>query len=160
MQDVVILRGIPGSGKTHYVENTLGFDGESLASSTALVVSTDHFFTDDSTGEYKFNRSKLTEAHSYTRMRFLTALAGRTNLIIVDNTCTRLWEYQEYIHMAETFGANVTVTEMCCPSAEMALLCWERNRHGVPLSDVIRMWEHWEKDDRASLVPITFEEVR
>lgn len=49
MRNVIIMRGVPGSGKSTYVRNRYP---------EARVVSADRYFTDPATGEYRFDASK------------------------------------------------------------------------------------------------------
>ncbi len=79
-----IVRGIPGSGKSTFAKSLGGTHFE-----------TDMFFMKD--GEYKFDISKIKEAHKWCQDSVYTAMllnhtALLNNVIVVSNTFTQEWE--------------------------------------------------------------------
>lgn len=122
---VIIMRGIPGSGKSTYVRNR--FPG-------ALVCSADHYF--EQSGEYKFDASKLSEAHSACLRRFVRAVAHYGSLlVVVDNTNISAAEIAPYFQLAQAYGYEVTIYTVECQPAVAA----KRNVHGVPEATIERM---------------------
>jgi len=94
-----IVRGIPGSGKSTFAKTLGGTHFE-----------TDEFFMVD--GEYKFDPTKLKEAHRWCQDSVNTAMilnhtAGLNNVIVVSNTFTQEWEMEPYFQMADTYGYKV-----------------------------------------------------
>lgn len=94
-----IVRGIPGSGKSTFAKTLGGTHFE-----------TDEFFMVD--GEYKFDPTKLKEAHRWCQDSVNTAMilnhtAGLNNVIVVSNTFTQGWEMEPYFQMADTYGYKV-----------------------------------------------------
>ena len=93
------VRGIPGSGKSTFAKTLGGTHFE-----------TDMFFMKD--GEYKFDMSKLKEAHKWCQDSVNSAMilnhtAGLNNVIVVSNTFTQEWEMKPYIDMAERYDYKV-----------------------------------------------------
>jgi predicted kinase len=133
--EVVILSGIPGSGKTTWIR-------ENLDPSVTSVFSADRFFVDES-GVYRFDESRLHEAHSDCLRRFLDAVmearaAGdRTpgRIIAVDNTNTSSWEISPYYALAAAMGLPVKVVRIECEPG----LAHSRNVHGVSVEQVAKM---------------------
>jgi predicted kinase len=102
---IVIMRGIPGSGKTKYVHEVFP---------NAFVCSADHFFMRG--GEYKFDRNKLSEAHGSCLRKFVDAIAVNTNnptvinpVIVVDNTNTSVVEIAPYAALALAYGYELEI---------------------------------------------------
>lgn len=94
-----IVRGIPGSGKSTFAKTLGGTHFE-----------TDEFFMVD--GEYKFDPTKIKEAHRWCQDSVNTAMilnhtAGLNNVIVVSNTFTQEWEMEPYFQMADTYGYKV-----------------------------------------------------
>jgi predicted kinase len=94
-----ITRGLPSSGKSTFAKTLGGTHFEA-----------DMFFMVD--GEYKFDHTKLKEAHEWCRNSVNTAMilnttAGINNVIVVSNTFTQEWEMKSYFDMAETYGYKV-----------------------------------------------------
>ena len=101
-KNVIILRGVSGSGKTTFASMLARHN------SGAVVVTADDYFT-DSWGLYKFDASKLGAAHSQCYNRFNDALYNPSvNTIIVANTNTSPRDFKNYVDAAETYGATVT----------------------------------------------------
>ena len=126
---VIIMRGLPGSGKSTYIKNNFP---------NALVCSADHFFEKD--GEYNFNPAKLPDAHKACMRTFIKYLSAEAPLIIVDNTNTQLWELSPYVSVAEAFGAEVEILHV----KSDVNTCIDRNVHGVPEKSIKAMNERWD----------------
>ena len=99
MKTLYIVRGIPGSGKSTFAKSLGGTHFE-----------TDMFFMKD--GEYKFDMSKIKEAHNWCQDSVNTAMimnntAGLNETIVVSNTFTQEWEMKPYFELAETHGYRV-----------------------------------------------------
>ena len=101
---VLIIRGIPGSGKSALAK-ALYF---SATKGTAAYCEADKYFY-NSDGEYNYDPSKLDEAHTECFKEFKLALACGSSLVIVSNTSTRFREFKRYIDAAEIAGYKVHI---------------------------------------------------
>ena len=123
MKTLFILRGLPGSGKSTLADS-LGID----------YVEADMFFMQD--GEYKFDASKLKEAHQWCQDR-VRKIMELDMSVAVANTFTQEWEMEPYLKMAEEFGYRVN-----------SLIVENRhggeNIHGVPAEALDRMEKRFE----------------
>ena len=100
--DLILLRGIPGSGKTTLGAAIL----RCLISDKPDVLSADDFFTDEK-GNYNFDGSKLKEAHNYCQQRCAEKMRNQFSRIVVANTFTQEWEMDAYFEMAERYNYRV-----------------------------------------------------
>ena len=150
MKKVIILRGIPGSGKS-----TLGKQIQAeaqKAGGSVAIVSTDQHFYELGGGTYKFDPSQIGQAHSGCFRKFIEALTAGTNLIIVDNTATSGVEVSPYRLGAEAFGYEVEIKRVMA-DPEVGL---ERNKHGVPKQFIESMHEslqqplppYWQTEEK------------
>ena len=121
---VIILRGVPGSGKSTQTKKY----------PDAYIVSADHYFMDDK-GVYRFDMAKIGAAHGQCKGRFEAALKALKPLIIVDNTNTTVKELKFYVEAAKTAGYEVEIVRIDCDPEVAA----KRNVHGVPKSSIFKM---------------------
>ena len=130
---VKIMRGIPGSGKSTYVRKNFRH---------ALVCSADDFFMEE--GQYKFDPSKLSQAHGACLRKFVDGLVQNANNtwpypeIVVDNTNTRLIEVAPYAALALAYGYELEITTILSLPKES----FDRQVHGVPLETINRMYSN------------------
>lgn len=136
-----IIRGAPGSGKTTYALHLLN-KGE-----IASFCEADRYFENPFSGDYKFDPSKLKEAHEWCRSVIENTMKNEVEMeknskvflarnIAVSNTFTRLWEIQPYIDIADKYGYQVKYIRM---TGEFM------NVHGVPESKVKEMRNRYEE---------------
>jgi predicted kinase len=122
---LLLIRGLPGSGKSTLAGNLIGF---------YYHVETDKFWMDK--GEYKFDHSRLTEAHEW-------CLDQTRNLMnngfspVVSNTFTIKRNMRPYFELAQEFGIVPTVIH--CQNDF-------GNIHNVPQDVLDRMRNQFEYD--------------
>ncbi|KAI9909417.1 hypothetical protein PsorP6_014491 [Peronosclerospora sorghi] len=145
---VIILRGIPGSGKSTLRREIKRISAQQGVTFTSC--SADDFF--ETKRGYVFESQKLGAVHNKCKAVFKTAVHGvssRQHIVLVDNTNTQRWEYQPYEDIATKFGCQVHIVELKCPDVLAAYRMSKRNSHGVPTDKVVSMFLRWEEDIRA-----------
>jgi predicted kinase len=130
-----IVRGIPGSGKSTFAKTLVGHD--------FLVCEADKYFIDKETGEYKFDFSKIKDAHKFCQDMVETYMKDSLlndnfyKEIAVSNTFTQEWELQPYYELAIKYGYYVT-----------SIIVENRhggvNEHGVPEDKIELMRNRFE----------------
>jgi predicted kinase len=112
MKNLYLIRGCSGSGKSTFAK-TLG----------GLHIEADMFFIKD--GEYKFDVTKLKQAHNWCHDVVETWMEDSEERIVVSNTFTQEWEMKAYYDLAEKYGYRV-----------FSIIVENRhggvNEHGVP----------------------------
>jgi predicted kinase len=100
-KELILLRGIPGSGKTTLGEVILYKPNNDLK-----PLSADDYFTLPD-GTYNFSFEKLKEAHNDCQQRCAILMSNGVVKIVVSNTFTQEWEMKPYYEMAERYGYRV-----------------------------------------------------
>jgi predicted kinase len=120
MGKVIILQGVPGSGKSTY-QRQFYPDAE--------VFSADHYFT--AGGQYDFNPKMLPHAHGMCLRGFINWCKSNSmlskNVAIVDNTNTTVTEIAPYMAVAAAYNHDAEIFAMMV-APEIAA---KRNIHGV-----------------------------
>ena len=145
--DVIILRGLPGSGKSTLIDNSTEHKKGQLS-----LCSADSFFTDNLTGEYRFDIDKLSSAHEACINQFVDNLLTNRPIIVVDNTNSQFWEYALYKCLAKCFGYKCSILELICPDEEVLKVYHKRNRHNVVYDVIVAMRNRWETDKSSFVV--------
>ena len=135
MRNLVLIRGVPGCGKTTIADMLSWFK-------SSVTYCTDDMFMVD--GEYKFDPSKLPEYHAATLSKVKDAMIDAIDAeayihdtVIVHNTFTQEWEMKPYFDLAKELDWKVhtIIVENRHGS---------KNVHGVPEEAIDRMKERFE----------------
>ncbi len=129
MKELFLLRGLPGSGKSSIAK--------SLSTSMSGHVEADMFFLNHE-GEYKFDASKLKEAHEWCKKEAESYMKPHGfDRVIVSNTFTQEWEMDAYYNLARKYGYRVH-----------SIIVENRhegvNEHGVPADKLEQMKNRFE----------------
>jgi predicted kinase len=130
--DLILLRGIPGSGKSTLGEIIMKSKGGDIPD----VLSADDFFVDER-GFYKFDPTKLKEAHNSCLVKCADRMRQEISKIVVANTFTQEWEMEKYFEIAERYFYRVH-----CVIVENRH--GNRNIHGVPEDKLEVMKDRFE----------------
>ena len=127
MKDLLLLRGLPGSGKSTLAKILVG--GKDYCHKEA-----DMYFI-DSDGDYKFNPSKLKDAHNWCREEIEFVMKYGHSPVVVSNTFTQEWEMIPYFELAKKYGYRVhsLIVENRHGESE------DTNTHNVPNETIQKM---------------------
>ena len=126
--NLVLVRGLPGSGKSTYANKI------QLKHSAGEA---DHFEADMfhvKDGEYLFDQKNVRHAHMWCQAQTARSLYnGKT--VIVANTFITFGELYPYIKIAKDFGAEVFIVECIGKFG---------NVHNVPEEVLEKMYNNWD----------------
>lgn len=125
MTKMILVRGLPGSGKSTIAKNLIGWYWH---------LETDQYWMKD--GEYKFDASKLGEAHAWCQAETRKLLTNGFSPV-VSNTFTTKKELKPYFEIAKEF--NIVPQVILCQAQY-------GNIHNVPEETLKRMEARFEYD--------------
>ncbi|XP_029923136.1 NEDD4-binding protein 2-like 2 [Myripristis murdjan] len=132
---LILMRGLPGSGKTTLAKELLS------TGPSGLILSTDDYFAHKN--GYDYDPSLLGVAHEWNQSRAKEAMNNRHSPVIVDNTNIQAWEMKPYIKMALERGYSIHFHE---PDTSWKFDPFElekRNKHGVPQEKIAQMLDRF-----------------
>ncbi|XP_004680251.2 PREDICTED: NEDD4-binding protein 2-like 2 [Condylura cristata] len=141
---LILLRGLPGSGKTTLSRILLG------QSPDGIVFSTDDYFHHQD--GYRYNVNQLGDAHDWNQNRAKQAINQGRSPVIIDNTNIQAWEMKPYVEMAIEKGYKVEFHE---PETWWKFDPEElekRNTHGVSRKKIAQMLDRYEYQMSISIV--------
>jgi predicted kinase len=129
VKSLIILRGLPGSGKTALAK---------LLSEAGKypVFAIDDYFTDAS-GNYTFRFEDNFKAYEFCRSRTEEAMKAGDEKIFLDNVFSLEWEMEPYFKLASEYAYQVHVVTV-------ENRHHSENRHGVSTEQIQRMAEKYQ----------------
>lgn len=124
MSNLILVRGLPGSGKS-----TVALEFVKLG---YKHFEADHYFIKD--GVYKFDGSKIGDAHRWCQAQVKNSLEDGHN-VVVSNTFTLKWEMQPYLDFQKDIFFNLYI---------MKATSNYKDTHGCPEEMKLKMKTRWE----------------
>ncbi len=125
---LILLRGLPGSGKSTFAKFLVNISREKIVHYEANM-----YF--ETSGEYRFDPTKLSDAHQWCRQATSNMLEAGVS-VIVSNTFTRRMELQPYLNLVKQYNVPVTVLHVEGNHG---------NVHNVPPETILKMARRWEQ---------------
>jgi|AZIC01.1.fsa_nt_gi predicted kinase len=119
MNEIVLIRGVPGSGKTTMAERDFP---------SHIHVEADMYFVKD--GKYCYEPTLIKDAHKWCQEKTRDAIKQGKS-VVVSNTFIKVWEMNPY------FGMNVPVRVLVATGNYS-------NIHNVPKETILRMKAKFE----------------
>ncbi|XP_076591831.1 uncharacterized protein n4bp2l2 [Chaetodon auriga] len=132
---LILMRGLPGSGKSTMARELLS------TGPSGLILSTDDYFAHRD--GYRYDPGLLGAAHEWNQSRAKDAMHDGRSPIIIDNTNIQVWEMKPYVKMALDRGYKV---DFCEPDTSWKFDPYElekRNKHGVPQEKIAQMMDRF-----------------
>ena len=135
----VILRGVPGSGKSSFV-NLLR-----QASKDIVTHAVDDLHV-DSSGNFLWDEENQSRLYTLNFANFVKSCAEGTVVIICDAINIEIKDFEKYADIAKKFDYQVYVVT---PDQPLPSLSTKRNKHhtsSTQAKEMYKRWQHWPSD--------------
>lgn len=122
---LIIVRGIPGSGKSTFAELF-----------ARAICTADDYHTDRK-GNYNWKPENIGKAHDWCKRKCRRFMQAGIERIAIANTSTQLKEFQPYMQMAKNHGYKVFTVVVENRHGGV-------NSHGVPAETLEKMTNRFE----------------
>jgi len=133
---VVLVRGLPGSGKSHFARELL----QRCEAMECCIAEADSYFMQGS--EYHFDSRFLPDAHKQSFEKFKRCLLNGSRAAIVSNTFTQSWEMYDYINHCYQNNYSLIVVNTSLSHSDEYLQ--HKNLHNVPLQKISDMRQRFQ----------------
>jgi len=131
-QILILVRGLPGSGKTSFAHLL-----------DAAIFSADDYFTAED-GTYTFKPQELAQAHAQCIKGAQESVLAGQPITAVANTFSTRWELEPYLQLSDSPLRLKTFIVDLFDGGLTDEQLFKRNSHGVPLDAIRRMRSRWE----------------
>lgn len=138
MKKLILMVGIPGSGKSTQARFIQEEEG-------GVILSTDDLF--QSGEHYLWSAHLISMAHMLNQGKCREAMSRSISPIIIDNTNVRKNDRAHYITLAEEFGYTVELVEPDTIWKNNVYECFDKCKHNVPLGTIAKMLESLKNED-------------
>lgn len=149
---LIVMRGVPGSGKSTKAK-------ELQAKGGGQIFSTDDYpglYSNDPDGKVNFHGMEgpegeppmIAKAHAWNQERADKAMAAGVSPVIIDNTNVKMYEAKPYYLMAQRHGYAVAIEQPETPWKFDLQELGKRNSHGASLDTIERMLTSWDPQDQ------------
>ena len=125
---VVLMRGLPGSGKSSWIQAQPGLK---------FICSADNYRMRH--GTYVYKKEEDQAAHGECLKSYAQFLqVGCPDTLYVDNTNTTIIELAPYVKLAEAYNVPYKIVYLYCD----LVFAYKRNIHSVPMATMIQMQQN------------------
>ncbi|XP_071379722.1 NEDD4-binding protein 2-like 2 [Centroberyx affinis] len=149
---LILMRGLPGSGKSTRAKELLS------TGPSGLILSTDDYFAHKD--GYLYDPSLLGAAHEWNQSRAKEAMHQGRSPVIIDNTNIQPWEMKPYVQMALERRYTVHFNEPDTRWKFDPLELEKRNKHGVPQEKIAQMLDRFSSPISVDIVMSSHEPQR
>lgn len=143
IKSLIVIRGLPGSGKSTKAKEILK-QCEAIGE-TAVICSADDYFMDLISNKYCFDSKRLPAAHNYCRGVAEGAMKAKAEIVIIDNTNIRRWDFAAYLQLAKKYGYDVEEVIVGKFDKDSIEEYVKRGLHNIPLDTIEKMASRFEK---------------
>jgi len=131
---LILMRGVPGSGKSYLARRLAGRLGAKLYSNDILLTARD---------DYIWTRSLCDEAHEICQQLVELAMLRNERIIVVDNCHIKVRFARPYVNLGKKYGYDIEVREPETAWRHDLDGLLAHGTHGLPREQVEDMLNNW-----------------
>ena len=132
---LIVLRGLPGSGKT-YFSNTLDFSEKEIISNDILRVSN---------GSYEYNSLNNNSIYQQNFKKLKELMSNKCKLIIIDNCNLSFNTLKIYKDFSEKFDYEYYQIYFEKPNKNNLYLNYQKTDKNITYSNYLNLWKKYYK---------------
>lgn len=132
----IILRGVPGSGKSSFVKLL-------LKNSEKTVIHAVDDLHKSETGEFLWSEKNAKRNYTLNFANFVLSCSRKEPVVVCDAINIQVQDFQRYVEIAREYDYHVYVVTADPPTPSQSC---ERNKHhtsSVQAKEMYSRWEHW-----------------
>lgn len=145
-----IIRGISGSGKSHYVKNEICCNNIPKYNNISHIELNIYKILKNNT----ITSKKLVEAYNLCFYNFIKSLDYNISHIYITNPFIYKWEYLNYIKLAKSYGYKIKIIELKCNDNKDLQLCYNRSENVKNYNLLKTQYEEFEHDDNSLIINV------
>lgn len=141
--NVIIIRGLPGSGKSFYADRII----ESIKPKNYVLLDMYKYWNSDC--RKKVSNIQLLKCWTNCIADYIYALNSGVEMIIITNPFIKKWEYKIYLELCKKFHYQYEIYQIEAESKEQAK--YFQKRSSLNMLDISNnyYYKKWESDDYA-----------
>ena len=139
----IIMRGVPGSGKSTFVNMIKTLPG------SVSIHAVDDLHT-DSNGNFLWDEENAERLYTLNFANFVKSCEAEVETIVCDAINIEVDSFQKYVDIAEQYGYCIYVV---CSNPPTPAESTKRNKHhtsSLQAKEMYRRWESWPTEDMIS----------
>tara|TARA_B100000131_G_C17837875_1_gene500523 strand:+ start:30 stop:488 length:459 start_codon:yes stop_codon:yes gene_type:complete len=135
----IILRGVPGSGKSSFV-NLLKATSSDIAIHAIDDLHIDH------NGNFLWDEENQSRLYTLNFANFVKSCSKSISIVVCDAINIQIKDFEKYVDIAKEFDYQVYIVTPDQPTPSEST---KRNKHhtsSIQARDMYKKWEHWPSD--------------
>ena len=148
--ELVIIRGLPGSGKSYYCDKLI----REMDPRSSCEIDQYLYWNNNN----KSNSVQLSKCINKCLIDVTALMDDGIGLVVITNPFVKRWEYEIYKVLAKKYNYEYSVYQLTAESKEQAVYLQTRSHHNISFTNR-NCYNKWDNDNTAIDLPIDCSEL-